>query len=264
MLQQSDDSKSQLVALVDEAAVRHLWGGVDPVGRRVRSSRDIGLGRLQRAPAPWMTVVGVVGNAKLSSLDEIEVPHIYESMYQHSGREFGVLVRATGDKAALTRAVTREIQTVDPNLPVSDMTAMTDLIGNGVGDRRFAASLLGAFALVALLLTCVGVYGIASYAVVRREKEIGIRSALGASRRQLVLMILRDGMVPVLIGLAMGAIAAALSGRLMASLLFDVNSVDATVYAAAAVTLIFVGVLANYLPARRAGRIEPVAALRNE
>jgi ABC-type antimicrobial peptide transport system permease subunit len=110
----------------------------------------------------------------------------------------------------------------------------------------------------------VGVYGIASYAVVRREKEIGIRSALGASRRQLVHMILRDGMVPVLIGLATGAIAAALSGRLMASLLFDVHSVDATVFATAAMTLIVVGVLANYFPARRAGRIEPVTALRNE
>ncbi|MGA2049389.1 MAG: ABC transporter permease [Terracidiphilus sp.] len=264
MFQQSDDSMSQPVALVDEAAARLLWGGADPVGRRVRSSRDISVGRLQRVPAPWMTVVGVVGNAKLSSLDEIEVPHIYESMYQHSRREFGVLVRATGDKAALTRDVTREIQTVDPNLPVSDMTAMTDLISNGVGDRRFAAWLLGAFALVALLLTCVGVYGIASYAVVRREKEIGIRSALGASRRQLVHMILRDGMVPVLIGLATGAIAAALSGRLMASLLFDVHSVDATVFATAAMTLIVVGVLANYFPARRAGRIEPVTALRNE
>ena len=264
MFQESDDSMSQPVALVDEAAVRLLWGGADPVGRRVRSSRDISVGRLQRAPAPWMTVVGVVGNAKLSSLDEIEVPHIYESLYQHSRREFGVLVRATGDKAALTRDVQREIQTVDPNLPVSDMTAMTDLISNGVGDRRFAAWLLGAFALVALLLTCVGVYGIASYAVVRREKEIGIRSALGASRGQLVLMILRDGMVPILIGLATGAFAAVLSGRLMASLLFNVNSADAMVFAAATTTLITIGVLANYFPARRAGRIDPVTALRNE
>jgi len=263
MFQQSDDSTSQPVALVDEAAVRLLWGGADPVGRRVRYSRDI-LSSGKPTPAPWMTVAGVVGNAKLSSLDEIEVPHIYESMYQRSRREFAVLVRATGDKAALTRDVQREIQTVDPDLPVTDMTAMTELISNGVGDRRFAAWLLGTFALVALLLTCVGVYGIASYSVVRREKEIGIRSALGASRRRLINMILRDGMVPVLIGLATGAIAAAMSARLMASLLFDVNSVDAMVYAAAAMTLIVVGVLANYFPARRAGRIEPVTALRNE
>jgi len=264
MFQESDDSMSQPVALVDEAAARLLWGGVDPVGRRVRSSRDIILSRLKPVPAPWMTVVGVVGNAKLSSLDEIEVPHIYESMYQRSKRDFGVLVRAIGDKAALTRDVRREIQTVDPALPVSDMTAMTDLISNGVSDRRFAAWLLAAFAMVALLLTSVGVYGVASYAIVRREKEIGIRSALGASRGNLISMILRDGMVPILIGLAAGAIAAALSGRLMASLLFDVHSVDAMVFAAATATLITIGVLANYFPARRAGRIDPVTALRNE
>jgi predicted permease len=264
MFQESDDAMSQPVALVDEAAARHLWGGVDPVGRRVRSSRDIILSRLRPVPAPWMTVVGVVGNAKLSSLDEIEVPHIYESMYQYSKRDFGVLVRATGDTAALTRNVRREIQTVDPDLPVSDMTAMTDLISNGVGDRRFAAWLLGAFALVALLLTCVGVYGIASYSVVRREKEIGIRSALGASRQQLVIMILHDGMVPVLVGMACGCIAAVFTGRMLAALLFGVNSVDGLVLSCAGITLIVIGMLANYIPARGAGRIDPITALRSE
>ena len=264
MFQESDDSMSQPVALVDEAAARLLWGSVDPVGRRVRSSRDIILSRLKPVPAPWITVVGVVGNAKLSSLDEIDVPHIYESMYQRSKRDFGVLVRAIGDKAALTRNVRREIQTVDPDLPVSDMTAMTDLISNGVGDRRFAAWLLGAFALVALLLTCVGVYGIASYSVVRREKEIGIRSALGASRQQLVIMILRDGMVPVLVGMACGCIAAVFSGRMLAALLFGVNSEDGLVLACAGITLVVIGMLANYIPARGAGRIDPITALRNE
>jgi predicted permease len=263
MFQESDDSMSQPVALVDEAAVRLLWSGVDPVGRRVRYSRDIRVNG-RPAPAPWMTVVGVVDNAKLSSLDEIDVPHIYESMYQRSRRQFGVLVRAIGDKAALTRDVRREIQTVDPDLPVSDMTAMTDLISNGVGDRRFAAWLLGTFALIALLLTCVGVYGIASYSVVRREKEIGIRSALGATRRQLVIMILRDGMVPVLAGMACGCIAAVFSGRMLAALLFGVNSADGLVFTCAGFTLIVIGMLANYIPARGAGRIHPITALRNE
>jgi putative ABC transport system permease protein len=264
MFTDNDDSMSQPAALVDEAAARLLWGDVDPVGRRVRSSRDIILSRLKPVPAPWMTVVGVVGNAKLSSLDEIEVPHIYESMYQRSKRDFGVLVRAMGDKAALTRNVRREIQTVDPELPVSDMTGMTDLISNGVGDRRFAAWLLGTFALVALLLTSVGVYGIASYSVVRREKEIGIRSALGASRQQLVSMILRDGMVPVWVGMACGCIAAVFSEHMLAALLFNVNAAVGVVFTCAGFTLIVIALLANYIPARRAGRINPVMALRNE
>ena len=263
MFQESDDSMSQPVALVDEAAVRLLWGGADPVGRRVRYSRDIRVNR-GLEPAPWMKVVGVVGNAKLSSLDEIGVPHIYESMYQRSRRQFGVLVRAVGDKAALTQDVRREIQTVDPDLPVSDMTAMTDLISNGVGDRRFAAWLLGTFALVALLLTCVGVYGIASYSVVRREKEIGIRSAFGATRQQLVTMILREGMVPVLVGIACGSILALFSERMLAALLFGVNPRDGLVLTCAGFTLIAIGMLANYIPARGAGRIDPITALRNE
>ena len=124
--------------------------------------------------------------------------------------------------------------------------------------------MLAAFALVALLLTSVGVYGVASYTIVRREKEIGIRSALGASPGQLVHMILRDGMMPVLVGLAAGAVAAALSGRLLAALLFDVKSTDGMVFASAGITLIAIGILANYLQARRAGRIDPMAALRND
>ncbi len=164
----------------------------------------------------------------------------------------------------MSRDGRREIQSVDPDLPVSDMSSMTDLMSNGVGDRRFAAFLLGTFALVALLLTCVGIYGIASYSVVRREKEIGIRSALGASRQQLVFMILRDGMVPIVIGMAFGSIAAIFSGRLLAALLFGVNSKDGLVLTSAGFTLIVIGMVANYIPARGAGRIDPITALRNE
>jgi ABC-type antimicrobial peptide transport system permease subunit len=164
----------------------------------------------------------------------------------------------------LSRAVPREIQSVDPNLPVSPIGEMTELIRVGVGDRRFAASLLACFAVVALLLMSIGVYGVASYAIVRREKEIGIRSALGATRGQLVQMVLREGMVPILVGLAVGAVGAVLSGHLLAALLFEVRSTDATVFTAAGVTLAAIGTLANYLPARRAGRVDPITALRTE
>jgi ABC-type antimicrobial peptide transport system permease subunit len=176
----------------------------------------------------------------------------------------GVLVRGTGDRATLSRAVPREIQSVDSNLPVSPIVEMTELMRVGVGDRRFAASLLACFAVVALLLMSIGVYGVASYAIVRREKEISIRSALGATRGQLVQMVLREGMVPILAGLAVGAVGAALSGHLLAALLFEVRSTDASVFAAAGVTLVAIGILANYLPARRAGRVDPITALRTE
>src|SRR3984885_8996154 len=266
VIQDTDDKRAPLVMLVDEAAARHFWGAQDPLGRRIRSARTTRKGIVQ---PDWFTVVGVVGNVKLASLDEKDVPHVYTSLYQTSGyqtpgRLMGVLVRGMGDRAMLSRAVPREIQSVDPNLPVSPIVEMTELIRDGVGDRRFAASLLACFAVVALLLMSIGVYGVASYAIVRREKEIGIRSALGATRGQLVQMVLREGMVPILAGLAVGGAGAALSGHLLAALLFEVRSTDASVFAAAGVTLVAIGILANYLPARRAGRVDPITALRTE
>jgi putative ABC transport system permease protein len=267
VIQDTDDLQAPMVVLVDEASARHFWGAQDPIGKRIRSTRTNRRGAVQ--PSPWFTVVGVVGNVKLASLDEKDVPHVYTSLYQTSGyqspgRNLGVLVRGTGDRAMLSRAVPHEIQSVDPNLPVSPIVEMTELIRDGVGDRRFAAALLACFAVVALLLTSIGVYGVASYAIVRREKEISIRSALGASRGQLVQMLLREGMVPILVGLAVGAVGAALSGHLLAALLFEVRSTDASVFAAAGVTLAAIGILANYLPARRAGRVDPITALRTE
>jgi putative ABC transport system permease protein len=267
VIQDTDDLQSPLVALVDEAAARHFWGAQDPLGKRIRSASITRRGIAR--PTPWFTVVGVVGNVKLASLDEKDVPHVYTSLYQTSGyttpgRNLGVLVRGTGDRAMLSRAVTREIQSVDPNLPLSPMVEMSELMRDGVGDRRFAASLLACFAVVALLLMSIGVYGVASYAIVRREKEIGIRSALGATPGQLVQMVLREGMVPILAGLAVGCVGAALSGDLLAALLFEVRSTDASVFAAAGVILVVIGILANYLPARRAGRVDPITALRTE
>src|ERR1700733_170692 len=266
VIEDTDDTQSRLVVLVDEAAARHFWGAQDPLGKRIRSALTTRKGIVQ---PDWFTVVGVVGTVKLASLDEKDVPHVYTSLYQTPGyqtpgRLMGVLVRGTGDRALLSRAVPREIQSVDPNLPVSPIVEMTELIRDGVGDRRFAASLLACFAVVALLLMSIGVYGVASYAIVRREKEIGIRSALGATRGQLVQMVLREGMVPILAGLAVGAAGAALSGHLLAALLFEVRSTDASVFAAAGVTLVAIGILANYLPARRAGRVDPITALRTE
>jgi putative ABC transport system permease protein len=266
VIEDTDDKQAPLVVLVDEAAARHFWGAQDPLGKRIRPALTTRKGIVQPG---WFTVVGVVGNVKLASLDERDVPHIYNSLYQTPGyqtpgRALGVLVRGTGDRAMLSRAVTREIQSVDPNLPVSPIVEMTELMRDGVGDRRFAASLLACFAVVALLLMSIGVYGAASYAIVRREKEIGIRSALGATRGHLVQMVLREGMVPILAGLAVGAAGAALSGNLLAALLFEVRSTDASVFAAAGITLVAIGILANYLPARRAGRVDPITALRTE
>ena len=262
-IEDTDTPDNQLIAVVDEAAARRFWGNRNAIGQRIRLAQDINFnGKLQ--PARWVTVVGIVANVKLTSLDEQNVPHVYYSMYQTPGRLFGVLVRATGDKGEIGQAISREIQSVDPNLPVANISEMTEILNSGVGDRRFAAWLLVIFAVVALMLTSVGIYGVSSYAIARRTKELGIRSALGALPNDLVRMVMMNGMAPILVGLGVGAVGAIFSGRLIASLLYSVSSTDAAVIGAAGATVVMVGIAANYVPARRAARVDPVVALRVE
>jgi putative ABC transport system permease protein len=263
MIQENDDQKVANVVLVDEAAARYLWHGQDPLGRRIRFARDfIVNGKLQQAP--WMTVVGVVSNMKFSRLDEEDFPHIYSSSYQFSGRLFNVVVRATGDPAELGKGIQREIQSVDPNLPVSDVSSMTQVVTASVSERRFAAILIAIFALLALALAAVGVYGVASYTVAQRTREFGIRTALGASAGDLVRLVLRDSMAPVFAGLAAGVLGALLGARIISSLLFGVRPTDPLVFVISAAVLVIIGLAANYLPARRAGRVDPNIALRCE
>jgi predicted permease len=263
MIQENDDQKVANVALVDEAAARYFWHGQDPIGRRIRFARDFVVnGKLQ--PAPWMTVVGVVGNMKFSRLDEPDGPHIYASMYQFSGRLFNVVVRATKDPGTLGKSIQSEIQSVDPNLPVAEFAPMTQVVTASVAERRFAAVLIAIFALLALALAAVGVYGVSSYTVAQRTREFGIRTALGASASDLLRLVLRDSMLPVLAGLAAGMLGALLGARVIASLLFGVRPTDPAVFILSAAVLVVIGLTANYVPARRAGRVDPNIALRCE
>jgi predicted permease len=262
-IEETDTTDKPLVALVDQAAAHRFWGDRNPIGQRLHIAQSVGFNG-RPLPIRWMTVVGVVSNMKLASLDEHAVPHVYNSMYQTPGRLFGILVRATGDRAELGRAIQREVQSVDPDLPVANIAEMKEIVNNGVGDRQFAAWLLGIFAGVALLLTSVGIYGVTSYAIARRTKEMGIRSALGAMPGDLVRMLIVNGMMPIIAGALAGLIGAMLSARLIAALLYSVSSTDAAVYTAAGAMVVMVGVGANYIPARRAARVNPIAALRVE
>ncbi len=263
MFEEGDDSRVTPVAVVDEAAARQLWGNHDVLGRRVRFANNIFVNGKPQAP-PWMTVVGVVSNMKFGKLDEGELPHIYSSAYQLNSKFINIIVRATGDPATLGRNIQAELQAVDPNLPISDVAPMTEVVSASFAERRFAAALIGLFALLALGLAAVGVYGVAAYMVQQRTREFGIRSALGATTSDLVHMVLRDSMAPVLCGLAAGILGSALVGRAIASLLFGVHTIDPMVYAISVVVLMIVGFSANYIPARRAGKTDPNLALRYE
>jgi putative ABC transport system permease protein len=206
----------------------------------------------------------VVRNIKFNSLDEDKTPHVYRSMYQVSGKFFNVVVKATGDPAALGREIQKQVQSVDPSLPVSDTVTMTDVVNQSVGARKFAASLIALFALLALGLAGVGVYGVASYSVAQRTRELGIRAALGATANDLVSLVLRDSMAPVLFGLLAGCAGAFLGAKLITSLLFGVRPTEVWIYLLSAVVLVAIGFAANYIPARRAGRVDPNTALRYE
>jgi putative ABC transport system permease protein len=259
--QEYDTTKTPLVILVDEAAAHRFWGDRDPIGQRIRFSRDrVVNGKL--VSSPWMQVIGVVANSKLTSLDEQNVPHIYGCMYQVNGKLFGVIVRATGDTAALGHAIQMQVQSIDPDLPVSKIAEMQQIISNKTGDRRFATWLIGAFAAVALLLTGVGIYGVSSYAVARRTKELGIRSALGASQVDLIRIVVVAGMLPVIAGVIAGGISAIYSTRLIATLLYSVKPMDPGVIGMAGAIVVFIGIAANYIPARRASKTNPIIALR--
>ncbi|HWG48219.1 MAG TPA: ABC transporter permease [Candidatus Acidoferrales bacterium] len=263
MIQENDDKNTAPTIMVDEAAARVLWPGEDALGKRLRLGRNIIVNNKPAAP-PWMTVVGVVNNIKFESLDEKNVPHIYASMYQVSGKLFRVLVKATGDPASIGRDIKDQVQSVDPNLPVSGVEALNEVVTDSLTDRRFAAGLIACFALLALGLAAIGVYGVASYTVAQRTKELGIRAALGATAADLVRIVMKDGMRPVLGGLVAGALCAPLLGRMVSSLLYGVHLLQPEIYLVSVVVLAGIGLLANYLPARRAGRVDPNRALRYE
>jgi predicted permease len=263
IFQENEDATVPQTVLVDEAAARLLWPGQDPLGRRLRLGRDIFIGNKLQSP-PWMTVVGIVHNVKFESLDESNEPHIYANMFQISGRLYRVIAKAIGDPAAIGREITKQVQSVDPNLPVSGAIAMNEVVADSLTGRRFAAALIGCFAVLALGLAAIGVYGVASYTVSQRTRELGIRAALGATAADLVRIVMRDGMRPVIAGLVAGCLVAPLLGRMMASLLFGVHLIQPEIYLTSAVMLVLVGLLANFLPARRAGRLDPNRALRCE
>jgi len=192
------------------------------------------------------------------------VPHIYVPMGQFAPVNAVVFLRSRGDVASLGEAVRREVEKVDPNVPVHSISSMDQIIARSVADRRFALELLGVFAGVALLLAAVGIYGVMSYSFSQRTHEVGIRIALGAQQLDILRMAVGEGMKIVLIGLALGLAGAAIVTRFFQSMLFNVAPIDPLTFASVAAILAGVALFACYIPARRATRVDPLIALREE
>jgi putative ABC transport system permease protein len=246
------------VVVVSEALARRYWPGQDAVGKRIRTPM----------PSPpyaqtWMTVVGVMAPARYRELQASRYD-VYMSYLQSDEGLRHLVVRTTGDPMALTPAVRAAVKSVDGELILTDVTSMAALVDVALGGARFGMQLLAGFAIVALLMAALGIYGVVAFVVSRRTREVGIRMALGARAGDVLGLVLRQGMAPVLAGLAAGLALALSLGRLGSSLLFEVPPHDLATLAAAAAVLTSAALLACALPARRAARIDPAQALRDE
>jgi predicted permease len=251
-----DRKETPAVAVINEAMVRRYWPGDDPIGKRILWG-----GR------PPFTIVGVVNNVKLYGLDVEAGPAIYMSVFQvESGISFQTVfaVRASGNLVSLIPPVRKEIWSVDKELPIYDVSAMNNVIAESLAQRRLTLWLLSSFAAIALLLAAVGLYGVISYSVTQRTQEMGVRMALGAAPRDLLRLILAGGARLAALGIGSGIIAALVLTRFMSSMLFGVRPADPLTFVAVSLLLLVVVLLASYVPARRAAKVDPMVALRYE
>lgn len=249
-----DDTRPQ-VAVVNEAFARTYWPGRNPVGKRFESTR---------AGSPWVTVVGIIANARTESLENADVPQIYLNLYQASSHRLAIFLRGHLDTGALPEKVREEVQSVDPRLPVFGAQTLGEALSASLAERRFAMEIVGVFALTALFLSGLGIYGVISYLVSERTHEIGIRLALGAQERNILSMVLRQGFGLAVSGAGVGLVGALIVSRLMAGVLYGVRPADPPTFAGVTLLLILVALFACYIPARRALRVDPGVALRHE
>src|SRR2546427_10835518 len=255
-----DDRKSQSVIIINETLARRYFPGEDPIGRRMTLNDE------DPKEEDWATIVGVVRDTKPRAVDltASAVPEMYMPFAQQPESSTALMIRTTNNPASVAAAVRHEVQTLDKTQLVHSVRTLDSVMSEAVATPRFRTSLLGVFAFVALILAMVGIYGVMSYAVTQRTHEIGIRIALGARAADVLKLIVRNGMGPVLLGVALGLAGAVGLTRLMVSFLFGVTPTDALTLATVSVGLILVALIACCISARRATRIDPLVALRYE
>jgi putative ABC transport system permease protein len=260
----TDTRDSPRVVIVSKAYAAKLFPDENPIGRRIYLGVYHGRRKEKVIPSE---IIGIVSDLRDRSLDQAQLRQtVWVSHAQATGMNGGLssfVVRAT-DPAVAANALRRAIADADPNLPAADIASMNDVVSQSLGNRRFSMVLLTTFALVALALTCVGIYGVASYSVSQRTREIGVRIALGAQPQSVVGLVVRQGVRPAMIGLAIGVALALVVSRVIASMLFGIGPRDPVSLSIVVGLLAVVTLIATWLPARRAARVDPVQALRAE
>ncbi|HSR70731.1 MAG TPA: ADOP family duplicated permease [Acidobacteriota bacterium] len=254
--QEADVATRSDVAIISQSLARRFWGEEDAVGRRIKPGGP-------NSDAPWLTVVGVVGDVHHGGARQGEVPIWYRPL-DSAWTTMSLAVRTTGDPQSALKILSDSVAKIDPNLPLYDTQVMTQMVSGTLAQERFQTNLLIAFAALALGLAAVGVYGVISFSVSRRTREIGVRMALGAPRRRILLQVLREGVLLIAIGLAIGLAASVPVTQFMDSMLFGVTPYDPVTFIAIAAVLAAAGLAACLGPARRATRVDPMVALRYE
>jgi putative ABC transport system permease protein len=254
MLTDRDDEQAQPVALINAQMAKAFWPGQNPIGHRFRPTI---------AGGEWTEIVGVVSNVRHTSLDKPPDPEVYVPFAQSPAPQLNLAIRTT-QNAVVAAGLRKVVNSLDPDQAVYNMHTMAEWVSESVGPARFRTWLIGSFALIAIALTAVGVYGVMSYSVLQRTREIGVRMALGAQYRDMIAAVLRNGLRLTFIGLAIGLAGALALTRILKSLLFEVSPTDPVTFVGGATIMICVALLACWSPAHRAASIDPVEALRDE
>jgi putative ABC transport system permease protein len=249
-----DTLQTPVVYLINESFARTYFPGIDPIGQRLSDDYT-----------PVGEIIGVVGDIRHRGLDADPAPTFYVSYRQHSTFVYmNFVIRSSGDPGSLASAVRRELQAIDPGQVVFNVRPLEDFLSDSTAQRRFNTLLLGLFAALALSLAVAGIYGVMAYAVAQRTHEIGVRIALGAQASDALKLIIRQGMAPALTGIGIGLAASAGLTRLMSNLLFEVSATDPPTFGLIAALLALVALLACWIPARRATKVDPLIALKYE
>jgi putative ABC transport system permease protein len=250
-----------MIVIINHTMAELYFHGQDPVGRRIQTGDP-------DPASPWETVVGVVGDVKYSGLDATPAPTIYvpfnENAWSAWSREMYLVVRSTGDRSNLVSAIRLQLKDMDATLPLAQVRTMDQLVDGSVMEERFRTWLVGSFAALALLLSAIGIYAVVAYSVSQRTKEIGVRIALGAKSRDVLSMVLTEGFWLLFMGLLLGISGALLATRVLRTLLYSTSTTDVPTFVLMSLVICGVTILACYLPARRATKVDPTVALRAE